>query len=92
LDCPHLGDAIDFHREMQNELLSIATSYPVVTIMGPRQSGKTTLAKSTFPEKAYVNLEAPDVRELAYIDPRGFLENFVLLELMCRARYTILGV
>lgn len=65
-----------FPREIQNELKEAAKFYPVVTVTGPRQSGKTTLAKSTFPHKPYVNLEAPDIRELALVDPRGFLDNY----------------
>lgn len=47
--------------------------YPVVTITGPRQAGKTTLAKMAFPNMTYVNLEAPDEREFASRDPQGFL-------------------
>jgi predicted AAA+ superfamily ATPase len=47
--------------------------YPVVTVTGPRQSGKTTLCRATFPESAYINLEAPDTRAFAQEDPRGFL-------------------
>lgn len=65
-----------YHRELHKELLSLAKSYPVVTIMGPRQSGKTTLAQLAFPLKPYVNLEAPDTRQLALLDPRHFLENY----------------
>jgi len=51
----------------------LARSYPVVGITGPRQSGKTTLARALFPGHAYVSLEDPDVREFALDDPRGFL-------------------
>ncbi|PHQ78536.1 MAG: AAA family ATPase [Coxiella sp. (in: Bacteria)] len=58
------------------ELLESSRSYPIVTILGPRQSGKTTLAKLTFPGKAYVSLEAPDERQFAITDPRRFLERF----------------
>ena len=47
--------------------------YPVVTLTGPRQSGKTTLAKAAFPDHAYVTLEEPDTRAFAREDPRGFL-------------------
>jgi hypothetical protein len=49
--------------------------YPVLTITGPRQSGKTTLAKAAF-DLPYANLEAPDIREFAQSDPRGFLAGF----------------
>ncbi|MEI8300891.1 MAG: ATP-binding protein, partial [Chlamydiota bacterium] len=50
-------------------------AYPVVTITGPRQSGKTTLVKEVFPHLPYFNLEAPDIREYAEKDPRGFLNQ-----------------
>lgn len=60
-------------RDMQNELISLAKQYPVVTVMGPRQSGKTTLTKSAFPNHEYFNLESPDIRSMAQEDPRGFL-------------------
>lgn len=63
-------------RIMQTELRSCAQSYPVTTLLGPRQSGKTTLAKTTFPDKPYVNLEAPDQRDFALSDPRRFLNQF----------------
>ncbi len=61
---------------MAPELLASAASYPVVTILGPRQSGKTTLSKATFPNKTYVNLEEPDIRSFAETDPRHFLEQY----------------
>lgn len=60
-------------RDIKEELVRSATEYPVVTILGPRQSGKTTLARMTFPEKPYFSLEDPDVRMAAVDDPRGFL-------------------
>lgn len=50
---------------MQKELEKAAKQLPVVTILGPRQSGKTTLVKQTFPTKPYINLESLHVRELA---------------------------
>ncbi len=62
-------------RDIAEELLQSAAEYPVVTILGPRQSGKTTLARMTFPEKPYVSLEDPDQRMAAEADPRGFLEQ-----------------
>jgi uncharacterized protein len=50
--------------------------YPVLTMTGPRQSGKTTLCRSVFKDLPYANLETPDVREFALEDPRGFLGQF----------------
>lgn len=63
-------------RTLQPALQQAATQYPVVTLTGPRQSGKTTLVQKAFPEHAYVSLEDPDVREFALEDPRGFLGQF----------------
>lgn len=60
-------------RGISQELIRSAAEYPVVTILGPRQSGKTTLARMTFPDKPYFSLEDPDVRIAAEADPRGFL-------------------
>jgi len=62
-------------RTLESELLRLSRKFPVVTLTGPRQSGKTTLCRMAFPEKAYVSLEAPDVREYARTDPRGFLQD-----------------
>lgn len=53
----------------------LANEYPVVTITGPRQSGKTTLCRNLFSNKKYLSLEDPDVRRLALTDPRSFLEQ-----------------
>jgi uncharacterized protein len=62
-------------REITKELTESASEYPVVTVFGPRQSGKTTLVKMTFPKKPYYSMENPDVRMAAETDPRGFLKN-----------------
>lgn len=62
-------------REISRELLESAAEYPVITILGPRQSGKTTLARMTFPDRPYFSLEDPDVRAAAEADPRGFLNQ-----------------
>lgn len=61
---------------MQKELELAAKQYPIVTVLGPRQSGKTTLVKETFPNKPYVNMESIHVRELALSDPVAFLEKY----------------
>jgi predicted AAA+ superfamily ATPase len=54
----------------------MVAKYPVTTLTGPRQSGKSTLAKATFPDYEYVSLEDLDVRLFAQNDPRGFLETY----------------
>ena len=63
-------------RHLLPELTRCAGEYPVVTITGPRQSGKTTLAQSAFPHLDYVNFERPDRRAQFEEDPRGFLSGF----------------
>ena len=63
-------------RTVQTELEILATEFPVVSIYGPRQSGKTTLARMTFPDKPWVSLEDLDVRARASSDPRGFLDSY----------------
>ena len=62
-------------RDITKELIECAAEYPVVTILGPRQSGKTTLVQMTFPDRPYFSLEDPDVRAAAEADPRGFLSQ-----------------
>jgi predicted AAA+ superfamily ATPase len=63
-------------RTITKEFIAAAQEFPVVTVVGPRQSGKTTLARMTYPQKAYCSLEDPDVRKIAQLDPRGFLNRF----------------
>ncbi|RLD31466.1 MAG: AAA family ATPase [Bacteroidetes bacterium] len=63
-------------RNISDQLLSAAKKYPVITLTGPRQSGKTTCCRLTFPNLPYSSLEEPDNREFAISDPRGFLEQF----------------
>ena len=60
-------------RELTPRLTQLFGQYPVATVTGPRQSGKTTLCRAAFPHLAYFNLEAPDQRAFAESDPRGFL-------------------
>ncbi|MDE0449413.1 MAG: ATP-binding protein [Spirochaetaceae bacterium] len=63
-------------REITPRLTTLFQQYPFVTVTGPRQSGKTTLCRAAFPELDYANLEAPDQRDFAESDPRGFLAQF----------------
>ena len=62
-------------RKQSDYILKMAKSYPVVTITGPRQSGKTTLARALFPQHEYCNLEAEDILAIARSDPRAFLNQ-----------------
>jgi len=62
-------------RKISKKVLSYAKQYPVVTITGPRQSGKTTLSRMLFPHMKYFNLENISEREFAKNDPRGFLKT-----------------
>lgn len=62
-------------RDAQNKLVQLSETFKVVAVIGPRQSGKTTLVKATFPDKPYFSLENPDTRNFALEDPRGFLQN-----------------
>lgn len=64
------------NRTIETVLMTYAAQYPVVTITGPRQSGKTTLCKKAFPNKPYANMESPDIRQFAIDDPRGFLAQY----------------
>jgi len=63
-------------REIQEELVSLSRDYPVITITGPRQAGKTTLAQMTFPDYSYCNLEHPEIREIARTDPNALLSLY----------------
>ncbi len=63
-------------RLLSRKLLEYASSYPAVTLIGPRQSGKTTLVKACFPSYRYVNLESLDEREFAENDPVAFVKRF----------------
>jgi len=62
-------------REIKDKLLQLCVKFPVVSLTGPRQSGKTTLLKESFPEYLYTSLEEPDTRIYAESDPRRFLAS-----------------
>jgi uncharacterized protein len=63
-------------RALATTLRALFRQYPIVTVTGPRQAGKTTLCRATFPKLPYVNLEAADRREHATSDPRDFLRRY----------------
>lgn len=75
-------------RAISDKVIALARKFPVITITGPRQSGKTTLAKALFKNHAYVSIEEPNEREFALRDPKGFLNRFagnVILDEIQRA-------
>ena len=63
-------------RQIENELALLKNEFPIIAILGPRQSGKTTLSKKVFTNYEYVSFEDYDVREFAENDPRGFLDRY----------------
>lgn len=65
-----------FNREIINEFKQLAKEFRVITVLGPRQAGKTTLCRLSFPDYAYVSLEDPDTRLFAEDDPKAFLAQY----------------
>jgi len=63
-------------RLLAKKMQQASRQFPIVSLMGPRQSGKTTLVKSLFPRAAYVSFEDPDIRRNAAADLRGFLSSY----------------
>lgn len=63
-------------RQIEAEFLLLLGEYPVVTILGPRQAGKTTLAQQALPSYRYINLEQPEIRQFAQDDPKAFLAHY----------------
>ena len=77
-----------FKRTLAEKLAALANKFPVVSVTGPRQSGKTTLTRMVFKRYEYVSLEEPNEREFALEDPKGFLKRFtrgVILDEIQRA-------
>ena len=75
-------------RTLADKLKESAKQFPVLTVTGPRQSGKTTLVQAVFKDYDYLSLELPDQRQFALEDPRGFLDQFsgpVILDEVQRA-------
>ncbi len=71
-----MAEIINFDREMFLRLKSAASYYPVVSLAGPRQAGKSTLLKTAFEGYEYISLEDPDTSQLAKSDPRGFFDRY----------------
>lgn len=67
---------MSMRREINDYRQRAAKQYPIVAVLGPRQSGKTTLVKHLFKDYDYTNLEEPDMRELAQRDPRTILSKY----------------
>ena len=63
-------------RDVEQTIRTLLKGFPVITLTGPRQSGKTTVAKALFSDRPYTTLEDPDTRMTAQDDPRSFLERF----------------
>lgn len=63
-------------RQATEKLIHLSKTFRSVAVVGPRQSGKTTLCRAVFPDKPYVSLENPDILEFATTDPRGFLAQY----------------
>ncbi len=63
-------------RKLELNIARLAKKFPIVTILGPRQSGKTTLLQQKFPDYDYITLESPDTRTAVLNDPRGFLDQY----------------
>jgi predicted AAA+ superfamily ATPase len=57
-------------RTLTAKLTALAQKFQVITLTGPRQSGKTTLVRAAFPDLPYASLEEPDLRQIALADPR----------------------
>ncbi|REG84772.1 AAA family ATPase [Algoriphagus antarcticus] len=64
------------NRQIFNAIRECQSKYPIQAITGPRQSGKTTLLRTLFPDYRYVSLENPDNRDFALKDPNGFLAEY----------------
>lgn len=64
------------HRAMTEAIIEASNYFPVITLTGPRQSGKSTLLRNIFPDVPYLSMENPDIRVQAKNDPNGFLSAF----------------
>ena len=64
-----------YSRELQSTLLELSSNWPIISVTGPRQSGKTTLCRMTFPNYEYVNLEHFPTRDRIAADIDAFLDQ-----------------
>lgn len=71
-----------YTRLLKTKLLKYAKDFPVITLIGPRQSGKTSLVKESFPNKPYINFEDPEMRLLAQEEPRQLFKYYILKDLI----------
>lgn len=74
-------------RNIENKLTHLASKFPIVTLTGIRQCGKSTLLRNCFDDYRYVSLEDIDIRQMAQSDPRGFLQNFPSKTIIDEAQY-----
>lgn len=77
-------------RQLVDILKNRLEKFPILTLVGPRQSGKSTLLRNYFPDYEYINLERPDYRHLVMDDPIGFLSSrekalFLMKHSKCRS-------
>lgn len=64
------------NRQLITHVRNAATYYPIVSVAGPRQAGKSTMLKQAFPDYQYVSMEDPDIYALATTDARGFFDSY----------------
>jgi len=63
-------------RQIAGRIREMCEKFPIISVTGPRQSGKTTLLRTLFPDYKYISLENPDYQDFALNDPRRFLATF----------------
>jgi len=64
-----------YKRHLEEHIKGLIKQYRCITLVGPRQSGKTTLSKKLFPEYEYFSFESPDIQDMFEYDPRGFFQG-----------------
>lgn len=74
-------------RDIENKIRFLAEKFPVITLTGTRQCGKSTLLRHSFPDYRYVSLEDADIRQIALEDPRGFLTQYDEKTIIDEAQY-----